>query len=34
MARKLGFRGIGLYDTFIHLDVRNNDYVTKWDKRL
>ena len=34
MAKKIGFKGIGLYDTFIHLDVRNNDYVTKWDKRL
>lgn len=33
MAQKIGFKGIGLYDTFIHLDVRNNDYVTKWDKR-
>ena len=23
MARKLGFRGIGLYDTFIHLDRKS-----------
>lgn len=33
IAKKIGFKGIGLYDTFIHLDVRDNDYVTGWDER-
>ena len=34
-AIELGFRGIGLYDTFIHLDVRNNHIALPliWDKR-
>lgn len=32
LAVKIGFRGIGLYDIFIHLDVRPGE-VVKWDKR-
>jgi uncharacterized protein YcbK (DUF882 family) len=31
LAEKIGFDGIGLYDTFIHLDVRG--YKARWDER-
>ncbi|MFW6281954.1 MAG: YcbK family protein [bacterium] len=31
LAEKIGFNGIGLYDTFIHLDVRG--YKARWDER-
>lgn len=31
IARSVGFRGIGFYDTFVHADVR--DYDAKWDNR-
>jgi uncharacterized protein YcbK (DUF882 family) len=30
-AEKVGFNGIGLYDTFIHVDVREEP--TTWDRR-
>lgn len=33
IAKKLGFRGIGKYDTFIHLDVRKRIGVAEWDLR-
>jgi uncharacterized protein YcbK (DUF882 family) len=32
LARKIGFNGIGLYDDFMHLDVRPGNF-TSWDKR-
>lgn len=32
LAKKIGFTGIGLYDNFIHLDVRVAEFTT-WDKR-
>ena len=32
LAKKIGFAGIGLYDEFIHLDVRPGEFNT-WDKR-
>ncbi len=32
-AAKIGFIGIGLYDTFLHLDVRENKELTVWDHR-
>jgi len=31
IAKQIGFRGIGLYNTFIHLDVREN--FANWDNR-
>lgn len=31
LAEKVGFTGIGLYDTFIHLDIRNKK--SRWDYR-
>lgn len=31
-AEIIGFTGIGLYDTFIHLDVRNGPFAY-WDSR-
>lgn len=31
LAEKIGFDGIGLYDTFIHLDVRG--HKARWDER-
>lgn len=31
LAKKVGFNGIGLYNTFIHLDVRHRP--AEWDKR-
>jgi len=37
VARKLGFTGIGIYDTFVHLDIRDNPNKTRgysfWDMR-
>jgi uncharacterized protein YcbK (DUF882 family) len=32
LARKIGFNGIGLYNTFIHLDVRDGNFAT-WGGR-
>jgi uncharacterized protein YcbK (DUF882 family) len=32
IARKIGFKGIGLYDNFIHLDVRDGNFAT-WNNR-
>jgi uncharacterized protein YcbK (DUF882 family) len=31
IAKQIGFRGIGLYNTFIHLDVRHRP--AEWDNR-
>mgnify|MGYP000583100622 CR=1 FL=1 len=31
LAKKVGFNGIGLYNTFIHLDVRHRP--AEWDER-
>ena len=31
LASVLGFKGIGRYDTFIHIDLRNR--ITHWDER-
>jgi uncharacterized protein YcbK (DUF882 family) len=31
LAKVVGFRGIGLYDTFLHIDVRENP--ASWDLR-
>ncbi|MFW5981545.1 MAG: YcbK family protein [bacterium] len=33
LAEKIGFTGIGYYDTFIHLDVRKSDKIARWDER-
>ncbi len=32
IARELGFDGVGLYNTFIHLDTRG--YYARWDNRI
>ena len=32
LANKIGFNGIGKYNTFIHLDVRSNEQA-RWDNR-
>lgn len=32
VATKLGFTGVGIYDTFTHIDIRLGEYVT-WDFR-
>ena len=31
LAEQIGFKGIGKYNTFIHLDVR--EYPARWDNR-
>ena len=33
LAEDLGFTGIGLYKTFIHLDTRISPVVARWDNR-
>lgn len=34
MAQKIGFTGIGLYETFVHMDIRTViDEVITWDAR-
>lgn len=33
MALKVGFTGVGLYDTFTHVDVRPVKKVVTWDLR-
>lgn len=32
MADKLGFKGIGIYDTWVHVDVAS--YIHRWDERV
>ena len=32
IARDIGFNGIGIYDTFIHLDVRDGKFAS-WNNR-
>ncbi len=32
LADKLGFKGIGIYDTWVHVDVAS--YIHRWDKRV
>jgi len=32
-AIKFGFRGVGVYDTFCHVDIRKSLFKAKWDKR-
>lgn len=34
-AKEFGFHGVGLYDTFVHVDMRPrlNDEVVTWDYR-
>lgn len=32
LAEEVGFVGIGLYNTFTHVDVRDGD-PTRWDSR-
>lgn len=35
-AKKIGFTGIGMYDTFVHVDVRTligDDKIQTWDNR-
>ncbi|MFW6311222.1 MAG: YcbK family protein [Nanoarchaeota archaeon] len=33
LAKEVGFKGIGLYNTFIHVDVRDSNSVVIWDNR-
>ena len=33
LAESIGFDGIGLYNTFIHLDTRGGNSVIMWDNR-
>ena len=33
MAKNLDFTGIGLYNNFVHLDVRNSPEIVVWDGR-
>lgn len=33
VALKLKFKGVGIYDTFCHVDIRKSLWTAKWDKR-
>lgn len=33
MALEVGFKGIGRYNSFVHVDARIQNYVSYWDRR-
>ena len=33
LHRELGIGGLGIYDDFVHVDVRRGSHLVRWDKR-